>query len=29
MLLDTCWTWRADGFLVNFIKEKSKAERKE
>jgi hypothetical protein len=28
MLLNTCWTWRADGPLINFIKEKIEAERK-
>jgi len=29
MLVNTCWTWRAEGPLINFIKEKIEAERKE
>jgi hypothetical protein len=29
MLVDTCWTWRSEGPLINYIKEKIKAERKE
>ncbi len=29
MLLNTCWTWRAEGALVNFIKEKIASEQKE
>jgi hypothetical protein len=29
MLLNTCWTWRAEGPLINYIKEKIDAERTE
>jgi hypothetical protein len=29
MLVNTCWTWRAEGPLMNFIKEKIERERKE
>ena len=29
MLVNTCWTWRSGGPLINYIKEKIKAERKE
>jgi hypothetical protein len=29
MVVNTCWTWRAEGPLINFIKEKIEAERKE
>ena len=29
MLVNTCWTWRAEGPLINFIKEKIETERKE
>ena len=29
MLVNTCWTWRAEGPLINYIKEKIDTERKE
>jgi hypothetical protein len=29
MLVDTCWTWRGEGSLMNFIREKIGRERKE
>jgi hypothetical protein len=29
LLENTCWTWRAEGALMNFIKEKIGRERKE
>jgi hypothetical protein len=29
MLVDTCWAWRAEGPMVNFIKEKTEAMQKE
>ena len=28
MLVNTCWTWRAEGSLINYIKEKIEVERK-